>query len=233
MQRILIIPLFLLPLLAGCGLIQQIVAVETDTPQVILPTRTPAPTILASSPPSPVPLATNTAVIAPPTIALATPVRLPADPVGAAPSQSSRKYVVQPGSPRWLPNFSHPELGCNYLGIAGQIFDRDGLPAKMLVVEAGGVLQGTDLFALSLSGITQNFGPGGFEIILSDHVIESNDSVWVQVYDLQGLPLSERVFVDTLADCQRNLALVNFVEFSFSEVQTRFFLPAVFNSSQQ
>lgn len=232
MQRILIVQLFLLPLLTGCGLIQQIAAVETDTLQVILPTMTPAFTIIASSPPSPVPVPADTEVIATPTSAAATPVQLPADPVVASPSQSARKYTVQPGSPRWLPNFSHPELGCNYLGIAGQIFDRDGVPAKMLVVEAGGVLQGTDLFALSLSGITPNFGPGGFEIMLSDHVIESNDSVWIQVFDLQGNPLSDRVLVDTLADCQRNLALVNFVEFSFSEVQTRFFLPAVFNNSQ-
>lgn len=228
--RVIAIPFFLL-FLAGCGLPQERAPAETEATQVSVLGTTVAPTVLPSPSPSPVPLPTSTQMVVGVTRAVATPVQLPEEPAAAPPSQSTSKFVVQPGTPRWLPNFSRPELGCNYLGIAGQIFDRDGLPAKMLVVEAGGVLQGKNLFALALSGITQNFGPGGFEIILSDQVIESNDSVWIQVYDLEGKPLSDKVYVDTQADCQRNLALINFVESSIFEAQTRFFLPAVFTTS--
>ena len=47
-------------------------------------------------------------------------------------------YALQPGSPSLLPNFANAAAGCSWQGIAGQVFDADGLPVKNLVVKAGG-----------------------------------------------------------------------------------------------
>ncbi len=51
-------------------------------------------------------------------------------------------YAVQPGSPAMLPNFANASAGCNWQGIAGQVFNADGLPVNNLVVKAGGTWNG-------------------------------------------------------------------------------------------
>jgi hypothetical protein len=119
-------------------------------------------------------------------------------------------YEAQLGSPTYLPNFAHAELGCNWLGLAGQVFDLEQQPVKNLIVEVGGQLNGADLPVLSLTGLAPQYGPGGYEVTLTDRPAASRNSLWVQVFDLSGRPLSEMVYFDTFAGCGRNLILFNF-----------------------
>lgn len=132
-------------------------------------------------------------------------------------------YEVQIGSPVALPNFAHPDLGCNWLGIGGQVFNRQNNPESDVVVEAGGTLEGENVFSLSLTGLVDHFGEGGYELYLSDHPVESMDSVWVELYSLTGDQLSERVYVNTYNDCGRNLIILNFTEIRISGENTLFF----------
>jgi hypothetical protein len=144
---------------------------------------------------------------------------------------AGKPYVLQPGSPTWLPNFTHPEAGCNWMGIAGQVFDADNNPVTSLVVEVGGDLEANQILSLSLTGVAPVYGSGGYEVPLSDRPIESSKTLWLQVHDLEGRELTDRIFFDTFADCNRNLILMNFVE-SPSQVENfEIILLFMFNNS--
>jgi hypothetical protein len=120
-------------------------------------------------------------------------------------------YKLQTGSPLAMENIFHQERGCNWMGIGGQVFGESGNPIGMLVVEVGGQLEGEKLEALTLTGSASQWGPGGFEFDLAEKPILSSGSLWVQVLDLEGKPLSERVYLDTFDDCERAVVMVNFI----------------------
>lgn len=88
-------------------------------------------------------------------------------------------YILQPGSPVAVPNFAHPELGCDWLGIGGQIFDRRGRPQKSVIVEVSGTLAGIEINKLVVSGGAAIFGEGGYEIKLSERPIGSEETLWI------------------------------------------------------
>lgn len=137
-------------------------------------------------------------------------------------------YYSQLGSPIWLPNFSHPEAGCDWMGIAGQVFDDEGNASPSLIVEVGGFLDSNPVSLFSLTGITPVYGPGGYEVTISEQAIDSRLTLWVQLLDLEGEPLSTHQYFNTFADCSRNLTLMNFV---LSDVDPRgipFYLPIIF-----
>jgi hypothetical protein len=46
--------------------------------------------------------------------------------------------------------------------------------------------------------------------VLGDTPINSRDKIYVQLLDQAGLPLSDKVYIDTFSDCQKNLVLVRF-----------------------
>ena len=150
--------------------------------------------------------------------------------VEPAPFVSDRKpYRLQPGSPTWLPNFIHPEAGCNWLGVAGQVFNLEGNPVTALVVEVGGSLGGAQVQSLSLTGVAPAYGPGGYEVNLGDRVIDSSAALFLQLKDLSGKDLSDRISFDTFADCSRNLVLINFIESSFEIEVIEYFFPLFYN----
>ncbi len=141
-----------------------------------------------------------------------------------------RYFVVQQGTPVEMPNWAHPDLGCNWLGIGGQVFDLNGDPALNMIMEAGGTLEGQPVLGLTLTGLTSVYGPGGYEFQLADHVVASADEVWVQIKDDAGRALSEPVFLDTFASCEQNLVILNFVEQAGPPPQgatVRIFLPLI------
>lgn len=119
----------------------------------------------------------------------------------------------------------HPEAGCDWMGVGGQVFDLQSAPIQNLVIAVSGLLNGEALDRVSLTGIATQYGDGGYEVFLSDRPIDSRQSLWVQVQDLNGSQLSEKVYFDTFADCQKNLILVNFVQ--VSEGLKSYFLPFV------
>ena len=120
-------------------------------------------------------------------------------------------YIIQSGTPAKLANFLQPAQGCNWTGVAGQVFDNNDMPVTGLIVEVGGKLEGSDILRLTLSGGSLTLGPGGFEIPLTDHVVASTQELYIQLFDLDGNPLSDQFFFDTYPSCEQNLVLINFV----------------------
>jgi hypothetical protein len=140
-------------------------------------------------------------------------------------AQAKFTYILQPGTPVAVANFSHPEKGCDWMGLGGQVFNTNSEPVLYLVVEVGGTLNGANLSALALTGSATAWGPGGFEIKLADKPVESSGTVCVQFYDLGGTPLSDRVYLTTYLNCNQNAILVNMVQPKAPGI--KFYLPAI------
>ena len=121
-------------------------------------------------------------------------------------------YTLQVEAPVYIKNFVHTDDGCDWLGVAGQVFDANGDPVLNLVLVATGTLNGKNLNLTAVTGIPEAdvYGPGGYEIQLAGEALASNQSLTIQVYDLQGNALSEAFVFDTYADCTKNLTIINF-----------------------
>ncbi len=153
--------------------------------------------------PGPAPLPTQLPTVARSPVPVLTPA--------ASPSPEPLLYGVQTGSPAAVPNFAHPEFGCNWLGLGGQVFGFAGKPEIGKILEVGGQLAGVETNLLSVTGGTTIYGEGGYEFTLSQQPLRSSKTLWVQLFDIDGTPLSEKIFFDTYSECDRNLILVNFV----------------------
>ena len=139
-------------------------------------------------------------------------------------------YYLQPGTPVGIGNFIDPQLGCNWMGIGGQVFDQNHEPVSGVVVIVGGVLEGVDVNRMAVSGSTPIIGPGGFSIDLTDHPVSSDGSLWVQLFDQEGKPKTGRILLTTSGDCEHNLVLVNWIE--TSSLQTSVQLPIIMKNSE-
>ena len=146
------------------------------------------------------------------------------------PSATQALLGAQIGSPVGIPNFAHPELGCQWLGLAGQVLDIDELPVSDVVVEVGGTLAGQPILGLAVTGESESYGPGGYEIKLGDEPIASDGTIWAQVYDIDGNPISSPTYFPTYADCEKNLILLNFVQ-TRTLPKAWAFLPIIYNKS--
>ncbi|RPI34314.1 MAG: hypothetical protein EHM70_03250 [Chloroflexota bacterium] len=174
---------------------------ETPTARVLPPTWTPTVT--------PEPTATRTPLPTVTPFGAATPANAAAEPSSTIIGGMS--FVVQAGVIKAIPNINHPDAGCNWMGVAGQANDLSGAPITQgLLVQLGGTLEGRSLEMLSMTATAPQYGPGGFEIQLADKAVLSNSTLWVQLLDQQGLPLSDRVYFDTFADCEKNLIIIQF-----------------------
>ena len=126
-------------------------------------------------------------------------------------------YQVQVRNPLYLENFVHPDQGCDWLGAAGQIFNAEGAVVKDIVIRAGGKLNGVEILEtmtmpLADPEMDKSYGPGGFELQFAESPSASEGQVWIQLFDLGGEPLSEKIFLDTYDNCQKNLILLNFIQ---------------------
>jgi hypothetical protein len=119
-------------------------------------------------------------------------------------------FIKRLTDPIPLPNVAYPDLGCNWLGIGGQVFDVTDAPVTQLLVQAGGELNGEPIDQTTITGSATQYGPGGYEFKLADAPIDSVGTVYVQLIDQNAQPLSAKVFIDTFNDCNRNLLLLNF-----------------------
>jgi hypothetical protein len=103
-------------------------------------------------------------------------------------------------------------FGCNWIGVAGQVFDMSGAPIQNLILHLEGIWNGSSVFREALSGSAGQYGLAGYEFILGTQTLDSTQSLWVQVQDATHKQLSARVYLNTYNDCARNLILVNFVQ---------------------
>ncbi|MCL4562645.1 MAG: hypothetical protein M1281_18795 [Chloroflexi bacterium] len=122
-------------------------------------------------------------------------------------------YWPQAGTPAYLANFAHPEAGCKWFGIAGQVFDQQGNPIKNLAVIAGTVEDGvaTEKAAVS-SGNSTAYGPQGYEIVLGNTPEDTSETWYIQLSTLTGTMVSDPIYLQTYSDCQKNLIIMNFQE---------------------
>ena len=116
------------------------------------------------------------------------------------------------GMPSYLRNYAHLDLGCSWQGVAGQVLDKYGSPVESLVVLVEGTLNGEEIELIALSGMAPAYGPGGYEITLSNTVVESTGDLKISLFDIEGNLLYEPFDFETYADCQRNLMVVNYQE---------------------
>jgi hypothetical protein len=122
-------------------------------------------------------------------------------------------FALQEGNPTPLDaSIFRPDLGCNFMGVAGQALDTNGAPILNLEVELSGVLDGNPTQLIGLTGVATQYGPGGYELKLAGKPIASISSLMVQLKDQDGLPLSNHILFDTYEDCSKNLILITFIQ---------------------
>lgn len=153
------------------------VPTSTDTP--VIPTETERPT----------PSASNTATKTP------TP-------------QRTRTLSPTPMPYSALPVVAQGDIyggGCQWMGVAGQVFGTDDFPVFGIIVRLnGGGYTNIDRF----TGDDPEYGPGGYEFFLATPVRAGRYTL--QLFQANGAVLSLPVVVETTADCNYNLYVVNF-----------------------
>ncbi len=164
------------------------------TVQARLPAATPTPEM---------PTATPTL---PPTATLHIPPggypRLPT-PIGVPPTvPPQRRFVVPDGV---IDLAAHPD-GCDTLAVTGQVLDAHGGglgEAYRVRVWAAGVN------TTAAAGSEPRWGPGGYQVDVAEGPREMY--LFVQLLEATGSAASQVYRVRTLADCEANRIIVNFV----------------------
>ena len=183
----------------------QVPPTATVTPRfTLIPSWTPT-NVITQSPGSPqttpVPAATETPAVNP--AAMNPP---------ATPQAGGYAFVVQEGSPLAIAwTTFHPDSGCEWTGVAGQATSLNGEAVKGLFVQLGGTLPGAEpVEKLVMTGLAEQYGPGGFEIIIDNSLVATDETLWIQVLDQQNLPISDQVYFNTYDDCEKNLNIIYF-----------------------
>ena len=191
----------------------------TIMPEIVLPTSTPTPMFPPTwtPTPSPQPTATSTrrpTATLPPSV---TPFSLLAPSPGttlSTPERPASGYSFEVQNMHVVSSTIINGNGCNWMGVAGQVVDLRGSPIKQLIVILGGSLGGKPVHSTghltSLTGIAPQYGLAGYEFVLASKPIPSKNTLWVQIVDQAGTPLSDKAMIDTFDNCNQNLVLVNF-----------------------
>jgi hypothetical protein len=178
----------------------------------IPPTSTPTPTQTATI--TSTPTATSTCTLRPNTVTPSGPTpSTPTPTLTRTATNVSLWFTVQAGMPIYLQNFVHDDKGCNWMGVAGQVFDKDGSPLGNVVVVVKGSLNGAQVSFITLTGFPSSvsYGPGGYEIQLANAIYNSGNTLSIQLFDSTGVALSNPVPFSTYANCSKNLILINFI----------------------
>ncbi len=171
----------------------------TNTPEIHLPP-TWTPTITETSGPTQTPTITAT----PPPTETTTP---PAEPY--TPTPTGLPFSIQPGSPIYMANSFVNALGCEWMGVGGQVFDMNGAPIAGLSVHLEGQLGGQPFDLNALTGSAGVLGPSGYVFDLSDRPTASDGTLWLQLQDTAGIDLSNQLFLTTIESCEQNFLLIN------------------------
>ncbi len=131
----------------------------------------------------------------------------------ATPIPFDATYVLQPGSPVYLDNFAHLSEGCDWQGVAGQVFDASGEPVKNLIVKVFGSWNELEIANIGVTGMVAGspYGPGSYEIVLGKKAVDSTAPLFLQVFDEVQKPLTEPFSIVTSSDCKKNLLIVNLI----------------------
>lgn len=157
-------------------------------------------------------VATQTSILptAEPTLAASETPTSTAEPT--ATPEPITMYGMQEGSPAALDAaVFHPEMACNFMGVAGQAFGLDDAPITGLRVQVTGQLNGAPIDKIGLTGAASQYGPGAYyEIQLADTPIASDNTLQIALFNEAGQNVSAAIPFSTSADCSQNLILINF-----------------------
>ena len=219
--------------IVGCGVFYAMIFVNpsglynpfplpTLVPTLFIPSITPLPTYTRTLPPPTrtptlIPTATTT-----PVELTSTPTAIQATPIGTLVLSSGTpvtstvnvtpvySFALQ-GDPKPIDaTLLDPTHGCNWMGVGGRVYDLQNGPATKIEVELFGILDDKLLNETSLTGTALQYGPSGFEFTLGAKTIASSQRLWIRLVDQSGVPLSDRIFFDTYAECYKNLIVINF-----------------------
>lgn len=185
----------------------------------LVPTITPVPTDTLT----PLPTATLMA-ITPPPVATRTAVFPTATLVGAAAPNESVQGAFTPPAPvnpeqvtrspypftlhkesvTYIPNPG--EQSCRWASIAGTVVNLEGLPISGLAVR----VQGEGIDEIRFTGTALQYGLGGYEVFLNGTPLEGQYTI--RLLSHTGVPISDELVVATVAECEQNVAVVNFVQ---------------------
>ncbi|MCL5429372.1 MAG: hypothetical protein M1347_06200 [Chloroflexi bacterium] len=123
-------------------------------------------------------------------------------------------FQIQEGSPAAIDStVFHPELACNFMGVAGQAFSLDATPITGLQVHVAGTLDDQPVDKIGLTGAAPQYGSGAYyEIQLANQPIASENALQITLLNASGAPISDPFSFSTTASCQENLLLINFSE---------------------
>jgi hypothetical protein len=144
-KRMMVVVATVIALLA-CGLLPSQEA-NPAAPQ-LAPTQLTCPATVCPTCPAP-PTATNTPQVT------STPTLTRTPTLTLTPTPIPWQYIKQANSPLYMQNFAHTAEGCNWLGIAGQVFTTSGKTINNIVVNVSGTLNGKALDLLGMSGTSR------------------------------------------------------------------------------
>jgi hypothetical protein len=179
---------------------------------VLIPTATVTPTSGVQLPPTWTPTPplppTNTPTLEP-TYTL-TPEGTQPTPEDTQDPSEGMPFVMQEGNPQYIPNIYHPDAGCDWMGVGGQVIGLDGSAVLYLSIKLGGSINGEAIEMITISGTAPQYGQAGYEFKISDQPVDSGQNLYLQLLDQADLPLSDKYYFDTFNDCDKNLILINF-----------------------
>lgn len=184
----------------------------TATPLVNLPptwtpTLTPEPSATPTPRPTSTPLPTETPFY------LTTPETEPEVETTRETPSGSMPFVLHNNRTIVIENIYHVDAGCEWTGVGGQIFDRQGGPVHSQIVTLGGRINGKSIpgsVMTTLSGLVPDAPANYYEFQLSEAPFDSKGELWVQLVDQNLVPVSDKIYFDTFNDCQKNLIIINF-----------------------
>lgn len=120
-------------------------------------------------------------------------------------------FVLQ-GDPTGMKStLFRPSSDCSWIGVAGNVYDLQTRPVQGIIVQMGGSYNYKTLDEqFTLTGLARSYGESGYEFTISNLIVASSHTLWVQLVDQAAIPLSEKIYFDTYADCIRNVILINF-----------------------
>ncbi len=130
--------------------------------------------------------------------------------VTSAPTQALLPFILS-GEPEPMSSaLIRPGLGCDYLVIAGQVWDLQDAPVKNMKLHLTGELAGYSIDHFAETGSAIDYGKSGYEFALKGLLVDSQNSLFIQLVDRDDNPLSNPYALETFEDCQKNLIMVNF-----------------------
>ncbi len=93
--------------------------------------------------------------------------------------------------------------------MAGQVITGEEGGTLDVWVKLGGQLEGSPIDMISLPGSAPGYGGGGYEFVLGDEPIASENLIWIQLIDPSEHPLSDKIYLETSDSCEENLLIVS------------------------